>query len=429
MSEITRKKNTGEPGNGGEFGHHAKSNSSTDLGGMNQDLGSDVNDWGSVRNVQEGSRTPWGTADHVDHTVPGIVQAGTPGHGGVKLSPERNREIPPALRNASGWYEEDCESNIVGMYFPEAFPHYLNSDDERRDAFEKSVRTWFPDQYEAATGTTVPFGESSEKDSVGYYADKQGETLLYSTGAKEDPNFPGYVNVTTRIHGEGTFTQHLVPLDGYADAQHFKHGAASVNAPLPAGSIDITPPADPPKPPSPRYRGVDTSGLTEIQRYRADGELDKRWRNTDGEIFTLRSRFENGDVTGKTVMTENSKKRFYLSTSDVPEGQASSVSYVTQVSKAVWDAAEAPDERTEGQRLGQELEQAQANYDRIRYGYGSLESKNKAQARLVTATDAHRVVSERESAISHAKYVEAQAEKERIALETARAAYAAAMKS
>ena len=33
------------------------------------------------------------------------------------------------LRNASGWYEEDCESNIVGMYHPEAFPHYKDGDE------------------------------------------------------------------------------------------------------------------------------------------------------------------------------------------------------------------------------------------------------------------------------------------------------------
>ena len=39
MSEITRKKNTGEPGNGGEFGHRVKNNSGTGLGATEQDCG------------------------------------------------------------------------------------------------------------------------------------------------------------------------------------------------------------------------------------------------------------------------------------------------------------------------------------------------------------------------------------------------------
>ena len=39
MSKITRKKNTGEPGNPGEFGHCVKNNSDTGLGVTEQDFG------------------------------------------------------------------------------------------------------------------------------------------------------------------------------------------------------------------------------------------------------------------------------------------------------------------------------------------------------------------------------------------------------
>ena len=92
----------------------------------------DVN-FGDVSNVRIGSRTPWGTADIVEQIAPGIVVVGTAGHGGVKLSPERNRGISPALRNASGWYEEDCESYIPMMRFPEAF---ARRDQTAHDVYE-----------------------------------------------------------------------------------------------------------------------------------------------------------------------------------------------------------------------------------------------------------------------------------------------------
>ena len=439
MNEITRKKHTGEPGNGGEFGHRVNHNSDTGLGGIQQDFGDtdtdadwDSTDWGSVENVQEGSRTPWGTADNVYHTAPGIVQAGTPGHGGVKLSPERNRQIPTALRNASGWYEEDCESNIVGMVYPEAFPDFTAKmeQDEAFDYFESRVKEWFPIQYEAATGTKIPFGESAEKDSDDYYADKQGQTLLYTTHAKEDPDFPGYVNVTTCIHGENTFTKHLVPLDSYTAAQGFKHGAAKVNAPLPAGSIDITPPADPPKPPSPRYKGIDTSGLTENQRWRADNELNKRWRDTSGRIYTLRENIERGDITGKTVHSGSGKATYVLYSSDVPEGQSGGTNtYVTQVSKAVWDAVEAPDDRSESDRLSLASDQADNAYHRARQEWKSSSAIEKARKRRDKTLEAYRIVSDQEREISRTNYERTNAEKERVALETARSAYAAATKS
>lgn len=72
--------------------------------------------------------TPWGPADSVQTLAPGIISYSTPSHGGIELSPERNRLIPEAIKAATfkqlgqkGWYEEDCDWAIVAHYFPEAF--------------------------------------------------------------------------------------------------------------------------------------------------------------------------------------------------------------------------------------------------------------------------------------------------------------------
>lgn len=93
--------------------------------------GPDQPDWGHT-GVTVGSRTPWGPAQLVRGIAPGITRAFAPGHGGYKLSPERNRVIPAALRRRSGWYEEEDEAHIVAWYHEDCvddFRTVLNSDD------------------------------------------------------------------------------------------------------------------------------------------------------------------------------------------------------------------------------------------------------------------------------------------------------------
>jgi hypothetical protein len=72
--------------------------------------------------------TPWGIADSHEHVAEGIDFYGTPSHGGYKLSAERNKIVPTALKERSfcrqgleGWYEEDCDYNIVVVTFPQFF--------------------------------------------------------------------------------------------------------------------------------------------------------------------------------------------------------------------------------------------------------------------------------------------------------------------
>jgi len=70
--------------------------------------------------------TPWGAPEEIKQIAPGIIWYETPSHGGFWLSPERNAQVPLRDRQESfcqngmlGWYEEDCDAEIVRRTFPE----------------------------------------------------------------------------------------------------------------------------------------------------------------------------------------------------------------------------------------------------------------------------------------------------------------------
>lgn len=294
----------------------------------------DVN-WGDVTNVQEGSRTPWGTAQWVSHPAPGIVQASTGGHGGVKLSPERNRQIPPELRRKAGWYEEDCDAAIVGMYHPEAFPHLGDDYDHRA-----SVKEWFPDDYETATGETVTADESYARGRTLWAEQMDGREVARSAISSDE--HPGMVEVDVQVYeGGGHRTggasrRILVPVDEYRDDTH-KHPIGRYHGhfvvPEDADYTDITPPPAPPAPPKPVYRGIGAGG-TERQQELVARDMQKRWRTSDGTIVTLREKAESDGFTHKSSMAKgNGRYTYYLVDAE---------SHAFEVSKATWDAAEAP---------------------------------------------------------------------------------------
>jgi hypothetical protein len=70
-----------------------------------------------MSSIRVGSHTPWGSADFAEELAPGIVIVCTPSHGGIHLDDERNAKVDLVWRNANGWYEEDCEANIVFATF------------------------------------------------------------------------------------------------------------------------------------------------------------------------------------------------------------------------------------------------------------------------------------------------------------------------
>ena len=72
--------------------------------------------------------TPWGPPQTVEVIAHGIFAVTTASHGGIRLSPERNAEVPVYFQTASfnrlgetGWYEEDCDWVIPALVFPAEF--------------------------------------------------------------------------------------------------------------------------------------------------------------------------------------------------------------------------------------------------------------------------------------------------------------------
>ncbi len=80
------------------------------------------------------TQTPWGKSQSKRKIASGIIFYSTASHGGFHLSPKRLKQMPFYLRNfrgfcgKEGWYEEDCDYNIVIC----AFPQYFTKEDLER---------------------------------------------------------------------------------------------------------------------------------------------------------------------------------------------------------------------------------------------------------------------------------------------------------
>ena len=310
---------------------------------------STATNFGDVTNVREGSRTPWGAADYVTHLAPGIVSVGTPGHGGVKLSPERNRKIPTALRQASGWYEEDCDVYIPMMHYPEAFVRGEQTVDEMREFGKQGLINWFPNQYETAFHTTLARGQSKSKDEQTWRKLHEDDEIAISASTASD----GMVKVTVCTGGRDEHGRYmsdereiLVPKADY-DNPDFrqplgKHSGSFVVDPS-KNYPDVTPPPKPPNPPAPRYRTIDTSKLSMVGQQRVEADLRKQFRFRDGPTYSLKEILENGGITGKSSSDASGRRGYYLRMATEAEGQpATDTLYALDVSKALWDAVNAP---------------------------------------------------------------------------------------
>lgn len=130
---------------GGQFASDIRGESDLDL---RDTAGSPVpaRDWGQVV-LNVGSRTPWGSAQHVAPMGDGAAVCMTARHGGIKLSRERNAAIPRPLRRASGWYEVDCEIHIVAVFHPELFAGEGRGPEEVKSASLPEMQRWFADEY------------------------------------------------------------------------------------------------------------------------------------------------------------------------------------------------------------------------------------------------------------------------------------------
>lgn len=275
-----------------------------------------MEEWGSVRHVNEGSRTPWGQAQYVEHVASGIVSVGCAGHGGIKLSKERNAAIPPALRRSSGWYEEDGEAKIVGMYHPEAFPKVMDSIGESgaRAYFEGGVKSDFPDEYTAATGNPVDVNASwvlrdraKREDKAAFRAAHANEFVTLGNGdipsSLSHTWIPaGYAVTEARKDATGETRHYLVPQEEVI-TDHMWGANVLID---PNRDIDVTsvieaskaPEADQPVVQGPDL-SIDYTHLNEKARTTAANELDRRFRWPDNSVSSFGERLAQQGVRSK----------------------------------------------------------------------------------------------------------------------------------
>jgi hypothetical protein len=130
----------------------------------------------------EGMPTPWGTAQECGEILPGIGWVSTAGHGGMKLSSERNAQVPDYLRRADGWYEEDCEWAIVFCVFAEELQNTKHANAINRNEHRRTLAHYYPDEYERFYGLTLQPGESWRRDRQLWHAAHAHE--LQAVGAQ-----------------------------------------------------------------------------------------------------------------------------------------------------------------------------------------------------------------------------------------------------
>lgn len=399
----------------------------------------DSRSWGEVR-LTEKSRTPWGTPQDITDVAPGIAVVSTAGHGGVKLSPERNAQIPIALRNSSGWYEEDCEYNIPARYFPAEFAHQphltdRHTADSMRESAEQSIMEWFPEKWEAANGRELQPGESRVKDEKAWALAHMDVPIATSAcSAKSDPEM---VVVTAQNGGHdgdrSTVAQYLVPRSEY------RAGRGENDEPGRAGRFVVDParhpklPMTPPpahKPPAriviPEER-VSASALsqayidgaiTATARDRIAKDMNQCWRRADGSIETVRDILEAG-VKGKTAYQDGASMQYaILQTS--PDGKST---FSLKVSKATWDYLDTvPDMRSDAERAQQSAYQYQTRLDNK--FVATPEERREADRRYAEARrlreleEAERTAREGTPAERDKRGREAQAARERAAIVT-----------
>ena len=165
--------------------------------------------------------TPWGVADYEKVYAEGIVFYGTPSHGGFKLDATRNAAVHPALRERDGFYEEDCAWAKVAFTFPEAFS------EKDREAAIRTLKDWYPDEYETVTGVILAPGESHVKDER-LFLERHAKDWVVISAISSDQH-PGMVACIATIggrRGEGgrpdpAERRYLVPAEEYDQRGQF----------------------------------------------------------------------------------------------------------------------------------------------------------------------------------------------------------------
>lgn len=126
------------------------------------------------------TNTPWGVAQIAYNYGRGMQFYSTAGHGGFHLSGRVNEAVPEYMRQANGWYEEDCEWAVVATVYPDMF------DEKERETAKTTLRNYKPEAYELFYGVILKPGESHVKDDRLFREAHQNDYLVLA--ARSAPN-------------------------------------------------------------------------------------------------------------------------------------------------------------------------------------------------------------------------------------------------
>lgn len=162
--------------------------------------------------------SPWGAVQDIKEYATGIQFVTTAGHGGFKLDKKRNASMPEPFRNKGGWYEEDCEAGKVLMVFKDVFP-------KEHEAGVKTVKNWFPDEYEKVTGEKLTAEESYIRAEQEFRENTKDKLVVISAWGSWHKDVPkGMVGCMATVGAERNFDNaryFLVPEAEYGSRNHF----------------------------------------------------------------------------------------------------------------------------------------------------------------------------------------------------------------
>lgn len=144
--------------------------------------------------IHVSTRTPWGRAQSKTAYALGISFYDAAGHGGFRLSRQRNAMVHSAWRREGGWYEQDVDAAIVHFTFPEI----LNGSDQT--AVVGVLRDFYPDAWEAVTGEAILPGQSIRRDERLFLESHQNDWVVVA--AVSSDRHPGLVETVATKGGQ-----------------------------------------------------------------------------------------------------------------------------------------------------------------------------------------------------------------------------------
>lgn len=151
--------------------------------------------------IAVGAYSRWGTVQKVQPMAAGIDAIYTSGHGGLKLSPERAKEVDARWREDRGLYEEDC------AWAKAAITHHQDLPADYVEVAHKVAKEWYPDQYTEIVGQDpakygltgfqpLTAADSKIIEKREFLASRAGTHVRIQSAMRELDAYPGMVAVT-----------------------------------------------------------------------------------------------------------------------------------------------------------------------------------------------------------------------------------------